>query len=222
MFAWVFTVLATPLAAHQEVAPVRKVVEEFLRVQTQGLPGQTAISAGSIDPQNNLTPCPALEAFMPPGGRPWGRIHVGVRCQTEGGWKIYVPASVSVSGTFLVTAKALAQGQLVNADDVMTRNGDLTQLPPGILSQTALAVGKTLALSVAAGQVLRSDMLKQSPLILQGQNVKLVSRGAGFQVAVDGRAINTAAEGQIAQARLASGQTLSGIARADGMIEIKY
>ena len=57
---------------------------------------------------------------------------------------------------------------------------------------------------------------------IQGQSVKLVSQGPGFKVSSDGRAINNALEGQIAQVRSASGQVISGVARAGGIIEVNY
>lgn len=62
-----------------------------------------------------------------------------------------------------------------------------------------------------------------APLVVQqGQTVKIMSRGSGFSVTSEGRAMNNAAEGQIAQARLANGQTVSGIARPGGIIEIGH
>jgi flagella basal body P-ring formation protein FlgA len=65
-------------------------------------------------------------------------------------------------------------------------------------------------------------MLQQSLVVQQGQSVKVVSRGAGFQVANEGKALNNAAAGQVAQVRLGSGQVVSGIARASGVVEINY
>ena len=56
--------------------------------------------------------------------------------------------------------------------------------------------------------------------MVQGQPVKVVSRGAGFQVANDGTALSTAGDGQPAQVRLANGQVLRGTARNGGVVEI--
>jgi flagella basal body P-ring formation protein FlgA len=50
----------------------------------------------------------------------------------------------------------------------------------------------------------------------------VVSRGPGFLVTAEGKAVANAADGQVAQARLTSGQTLSGIARSGGVVEIAY
>lgn len=214
--------LASGAQARQEPAEVKRVVEDFLRVQSRGLPGEASFTVGSIDPNNNLAPCPALEAFLPAGGRPWGRINVGVRCQLAGGWSIYVPAQVRVMGEYFVTARPLARGQAIAVADLARRRGDLAELPAGIVTEEAQAVGKTLNVSVQSGQILRSEILRAPPAVQQGQSVRVVSRGKGFQVATEGKALSNAADGQVVQVRTASGQTLSGIARTGGTVEVSY
>lgn len=208
--------------ARQDAVEVRRVVEDFLRMQSRGLPGEASFTVGTIDPNNNLAPCPALEAFLPAGGRPWGRINVGVRCLAEGGWSIYVPAQVRVVGDYFVTARPLARGQVIAAADLARRRGDLAELPAGVITEEAQAVGKTLNVSAQSGQILRSDILRAPPAVQQGQSVRIVSKGRGFQVAAEGKALANAADGQVVQVRTASGQTVSGIARQGGTVEVAH
>ncbi len=106
--------------------------------------------------------------------------------------------------------------------DVSVVQGDLTQFPTAVVSDLSDAVGKTLSASVGMGQALRADSLRVTPAILQGQTVKVVSQGPGFRVSAEGKAIANAAAGQLAHVRTASGQTVSGIARADGTVEINF
>ena len=214
--------LAVSSHARQEPAEVKRVIEEFLRVQSRGLPGEASFTVGAIDPNNNLAPCPALEASLPAGGRPWGRINVGVRCQVAGGWSIYVPAQVRVMGEDFVTARPLARGQAITAGDLARRKGDLAELPAGVVTEEAQAIGKTLNVGTQSGQILRTDTLRAPPAVQQGQSVRIVSKGKGFQVATEGKALNNAADGQVVQVRTASGQTLSGIARTGGTVEVTY
>jgi len=216
--------LATPLSAQarQEPAEVKKAIEEFLRVQTKGLPGQVSFTVNTIDPNNNLAPCPALEVFLPANARPWGRTNVGVRCQVEGSWSIYVSVQVKVISEYYVTAKPLSRGQLILQTDLAKRTGDLAELPAGVVTDGAQAIGRTLTIGMQSGQMLRSDNLLAQLAVQQNQNVKLISKGKGFQVASDGRALNNASDGQVVQVRSSSGQTLSGIARPGGVVEITY
>lgn len=214
--------LAGTALARQEPAEVKRAIAEFLQVQARGLPGEASFTVGSIDPDNHLAPCPALEAFLPAGSRPWGRINIGVRCQVEGGWSIYVPVQIKVMGEYLVSTRPLARGHTLAAGDLTRRQGDLAALPAGILTEEAQAIGKTINISIQSGHILRSDSLRAPLAVRQGQNVRLVSRGRGFEVAAEGKALNNAAAGEVVQVRTASGQSIAGIARSGGTVEITH
>lgn len=223
LLASLLAAVSLPAAARQEQAPVRKAIEDFLRIQTKGLPGQASFSVGSLETLANLAPCPAFEVSLPAGARAWGRTSVAVRCQAEAGWNIYVPVQIKVLGDYLVTARALTQGQVVGEADLATAHGDLAGLPAGILTEAAQALGKTAAQSVASGYPVRSEMLRQVLVVQQGQSVRLTSSGPGFQVTgAEGRALANAADGQVVQVRLGSGRVVSGIARPGGTVEVSF
>ena len=208
--------------ARQDTEAIRQTVEQFLRIQSAGLPGQVHISVGQVDSRTNLAACPAPEAFLPAGSRVWGKTTVGVRCAAPAPWTIYVGAKVQVIGEYVVTAAPLAQGQMVGPNDLSKLKGDLTTLPSGIITDPSQAVGRTVATSLGAGIPLRGDALRAQQAIQQGQTVRVVSNGPGFQVSAEAKALNNAAEGQVAQARTPSGQVVSGVARAGGVVEVTY
>lgn len=197
-------------------------LDHYLRVQTQGLPGKVSYSTSPLDQRTQLEACNAFEPFLPQGSRLWGKTTVGVRCLGPATWTVYVPVQVRISGTYLVTARQLTPGQLLNAADVLTQSGDLGTLPAGVLTDPAQAVGKTIRNGVAAGQPLRGDLLTAPWAVQQGQSVRLLSSGAGFTVSNEGKALNNATEGQIAQVRTSSGQVVSGVARSGGIVEVSY
>lgn len=217
-----FLLLAGDCLARQDPAPVRRAVEQFLKVETAGLPGQVSFTVGDLDPGNQLVPCAALEVSLPAGARAWGRTHVSVRCQSEGGWSVFVPVQVKVVADYLVVARPLALGQMITAGHLARRQGDLAALPAGILTEEQQAIGQVALQSVAAGRPLRADMVRQPLAVQQNQTVKVVSAGPGFQVANEGRALNQATAGQVVQVRLANGQVVSGIARGGGTVEIGF
>lgn len=204
-----------------QLAQIHKSVEALLRNQTAGLPGKVSFTLGAIDARLSLTPCPAMEAFIPPGARLWGNASVGVRCIGGNAWTIYVPVSVKILAGVVVAARALAQGQVIELPDMMVQESDLGQLPGAVVIDPVQALGRIATLSIAPGQPLRQDLLRSPPVIQQGQSVTLRSRGTGFQVSAEGKAVTSAAAGQIAQVRTPSGHTVSGIARLGGMVDIK-
>lgn len=222
LFAWLLVLLAGVAAAAQDPAPVGKAVEEYLRIQTKGLPGEVSFTFRGLDPGNQLASCGAFDVSLPPGARAWGRTNLTVRCLAQDGWSIFVPVQIHVVANYLVTAHPLVQGQTITRNDIAVRRGDLSDLPAGVITDERQAVGRTMAISIAAGHPLRVDMTREPIVVQQNQAVKVISRGPGFQVSNEGRALNSGAEGQVVQVRLADGQTVSGIARAGGVVEVGY
>lgn len=213
---------AADVSARQDPARVKQVVEEFLAVQVRGLPGEASYTIGNIVSDNRLVPCSTLVASMAAGAKSWGRTTVMVRCQEDKGWSIFVPVHIRVMTDYLVTATPLAQGQTIVAENLTRRRGDLSDLPAGILTEEAEAMGRTAALSIGAGRPLRSDMLRQPLVIQQNQTVKVISQGTGFQVTNEGRALTNGSNGQVVRVRLANGQMVTGIARPGGIVEVGF
>lgn len=217
-----FSIPMMDAGAYQDPALIKDTVDAFLRSQVRGLPGEVSYTIGGISAKNRLTPCTELEASLPAGAKSWGRTSVTVRCRAERGWTVFVPVHIRVVTDYLVTAAPLAQGQTITADDLARRRGDLSDLPTGVLTDEQEALGRSASYSIGAGRPLRADMLRQPIVILQNQTVKIVSKGSGFQVSNEGRALNKAQEGQIVQIRLPNGQIITGIARTGGVVEIAF
>jgi flagella basal body P-ring formation protein FlgA len=205
-----------------ETEPIQHAVEDFLRVQTKGFPGHVQYNIGPINSSGLPDGCRNFDVVMDAGARPWGRTHVNVHCTEGAAWRLYVPVEIHVVASYLVSARPLGRGQVLTAADIGLRQGDLSGLPPDVLTDAAQAIGQASSVSLPAGRPLRSDMLRQPLVIKQGQSVKAFSTGPGFQVAGEGRALNNATAGQVVQIRLASGQVISGIARTDGTAEVTY
>ncbi len=219
--AFLFFLISTSIGHAAETDLVVETAERYVRQQTQGLPGKVQIRIGTLD-VTRLPPCTAHEAFSPSGTRLSGKTHVGVRCLGPAIWSVLVPVQIAITGNYVTTGRPLAAGQTIAAGDLIVSTGDLTTMPTGILGDPQLAIGKTLRNSLGAGQPLRSDQLVAPLVIRQGQTVRVISTGPGFAVTSEGKAMNNATEGQIAQIRMASGQTVSGVAKADGSVEISF
>jgi flagella basal body P-ring formation protein FlgA len=209
-------------APHQDPVAIRKAVEQFLRMQTAGLPGEVSFEVGAVDPRLFLARCPAQEVFLPNGSRAWGKTTVGVRCEEPAHWTIYISATIHVVGDYIAAVTALTQGQMIGVHDVAVVHGDLTTLPPGVITDLSQAIGMTASRSLPPGLPLRQDALRSQQVVQQGQIVRLVSVGDGFRVSAEGRALTNATEGQMAQARTSSGQVVSGVAKIGGMLEVNY
>jgi flagella basal body P-ring formation protein FlgA len=196
----------------------RAVVQQFLKTQTAGLPGQARIRVTL--PGSALPACEALEAFLPNGASAWGRVSVGLRCPGERPWTRFVQAHVALEGRYLVAARALDAGRPLGAGDVAARTGDLTALPKSVLVDPAELKGMVTVNRVAAGAPLRREQLRGTVVIQQGQTVQVVAEGQGFTVSTEARALNRAEIGATVQAKTRDGRLVSGVAGEEGQVRL--
>jgi flagella basal body P-ring formation protein FlgA len=214
----------SPAAAggRQNLNALKGVVEQFLKTEASGMPGEVSVKVGAIDPRTAVAACPAPQAFLQPGARAWGKTTVGVRCTAPSNWTLFIQAQVSVQAEYVAAALPLAQGQPVEQGQLVLVKGDIAAMPAGIITDMGQAIGRTPTVSLAAGTPLRLDTLKSKPVVQANQAVRLVLNGNGFSVSADGKAIGTAGDGQIVQVRTPSGTVVSGTARTGGMVEVAF
>lgn len=215
------TMVSAAHAAQQGMAEIRQAADAYARQQTAHLTGQVSVTVGAIEAMQ-LAACAQLQAFMPLGAKLWGNSNIGVRCSQGADWTVYVPVTVRVQAPVVVAARPLPSGRQLVAEDLSLQMAELTQLPAGVISNQEDALGKVLSYGVVAGNPLRQDMLRAPILVRQGQSVRLVAQGAGFKVSSEGRALNNAAIGQQVQVKAQNGQTVSGIVKPDGTVEVRY
>jgi flagella basal body P-ring formation protein FlgA len=202
--------------------PALEAVEVFVRGELAARhSGRVSVRAGPLDARLRLPECANYQAYLPNNldvGRLAGNANVGLRCLAPTRWNIFVPVKIAIETDYLAAAVALPAGHILQETDLALRAGDLGSLPASVLTRPEQAIGKALKAALAPGQALRQELLILPIVIRPGQPVRLVFRGAGFSAANEGRALNQASEGQVAQARTASGTVVSGIAQADGTI----
>jgi flagella basal body P-ring formation protein FlgA len=203
-----------------ETAPIHRAIDKFLESQAKTLPGPTRYRIGSIAASGIAEGCRAISVSMSPGARPWGRTHVQARCTEGATWNLFVPVEIHVTADYLISARPLRAGQTITEADLARRRGDLAELPPNVLTDVAQALGQNASVALPAERPLRADMLRKPVVIRQGQSTRVISGGTGFQVASEGKALGNAIAGQVVQVRTASGQTLSGVAQADGTVRV--
>jgi len=203
----------------QDLAEIRKVALAFVQEKTLGMPGKVSVKMDDVDPRISFAPCSRLEAFLPAGASMLGKTSIGVRCNEKNGWSLFIAASITTTMNMLVSSKPLQQGQVIAADDFSIQSGEINQ--PGIVTDELQIVGKVIKYSIGAGQLLKQDMFRPPYVITQGESVQLISEGHGFKLRTEGRAMNNAAAGQPAQVKVPSGQVISGIAKSNGVVEVR-
>ena len=199
---------------------LRSLAVDFARAQTAALPGRVELQA-TVDERLRLPACGDPAAFLPAGARLWGRSTVGVRCTRPEAWTVLVTVQVRLLGPVVHTARSLPPGRPLEMADLAVREADLTQLPAGVLTTPAEALGRLPRSGIGPGLPLRADMLRGVPVVRAGQEVAVVYRSEGIVVQGSGRALADGALGDSLSVRAASGRTLRGRVTAPGEVEVK-
>jgi flagella basal body P-ring formation protein FlgA len=133
---------------------------------------------------------------------------------------VFLPVTIKIYGRALVAAAPLAAGSVVGPSDLIQAEVDLAEDPSSAVSDEQLAVGRTLARAVNAGQSLRQMHLKPRLWFAAGETVKVLALGTGFSAAGEGQALTPGVEGQPARVRTESGRVLTGLPVGERRMEM--
>lgn len=206
------------LAFGNEVAGQVKLLVE----REAGPASRVEVTVGTSNSRMQLAPCARMEPFIPNGTRLWGRATLGVRCVSGATWQAFLPVQIRVYGLAPVAARPLAVGESVTETDIRHEDVELSLYPPGSIADISQVGGKQLIRPVTAGQTLLANWFRARQVLAQGDTVRVVYAGPGFSVTSEGRALAHAVEGQAVRVAMESGRTVTGIARADRVVELGY
>ncbi|WP_378235068.1 flagellar basal body P-ring formation chaperone FlgA [Aquincola agrisoli] len=215
--------------AHAQQAPrgvdaalagqVRELAAAASRAAVPGM--RVEIGLGELDPRLRLAPCQQVQPYLPPGVRLWGKARIGLRClQGPTRWNVYLPITVQVFAQSLVATRALATGTTLEIGDLAPAEIDIAAEGSPAVREAGIALGRTLARPLAAGDGLHQRDLRARQWFAAGEVVRVVAQGSGYRVAGEALAMSAGIEGQSVRVRTDSGRILSGVAVAERQVEI--
>lgn len=170
-----------------------------------------------------LPPCTAPEPFLPPPGqRVHGRVAVGVRCAGEPRHVRYLQAEVRINGRYWVAARDLAAGEVVTADAVHERRGELSALPRDIVRTAEEVVGRQAQRQLAADTPLQTHQFRAVPLVERGQRVIVEARGERFHVRREGTALEPGGRGERVRVRFGKDEIVHAEVVDAGLLAIPF
>lgn len=181
--------------SHDEI---RSRAVQFLS-ELPGVDGDAKIKVNTLDARIKLPVCDELSFFFPSGSRQQGNVRLGARCMSPEVWSIYLDASVINPS---VDAYTGADGKII--------------YKLSALGGRQVTSGKSTDRS--GHQVLNSARVE--PAIVRGQTVKVIAKRNGFIISYEGKSLSTAMAGDIVQVRTISKRTITGVAQANGIIDI--
>ncbi|WP_101927714.1 MULTISPECIES: flagellar basal body P-ring formation chaperone FlgA [Luteimonas] len=194
------------------------VASPFQSVESIQAAAVAAVGAGdaeaTLDAALRMPACPqALEARRASAGT------VEVGCPDA--WRLYVPVRVRRSQTVLVLARGVAPGETITADLFIAEQRDTSRIAGAAVADPADAVGRAARRMLAAGSVLTANDLVAPRLVRRGDTIALVSRNAGVEVRMAGRALGDAgASERVSVENLSSRRVVQGVVGPSGDVVV--
>jgi len=227
---WIFGVCLAAAAAPalaadlQDIAQLEALAKSEAALQLPPLTVRQRLVAGPIDPHVQLDRCSLpVNPVVGPGGHMRDRILVELRCPGTPRWHIYVPVRVVGTTNVAIAAHAIVAGRVLSEQDVRVEQRDISELPPGYIDDSTVAIGLTVSRPISSGAVITNQFLVAAKAIQRGQMVTLVADTGGLSVRMAGRALSDGLVNQRVRVQnLSSGKIVEGIARSEQVVEIIF
>lgn len=207
----------------QSHAAIRGTAHTFLMAFAEDQhEGRSEIKLGQLDPRLKLKTCNrALQAFMPPGGRVTGNTTIGVRCDDETGWNIYIPARIDVFGRVLIARQPLSRGSILQDTDVELVERNLANLPYGYYTDSQPLSGMLAKRTIAAATVITPGMVQAPNLIKRGERVTVIAETGSLKIRTVGKALSDGKSGDLIRVESeASKRVVDGIVVSRGVVKV--
>ncbi len=233
MSGWLVKGLAIPLVLsvslsiaatnHQSLASIRDVVEQFVADEL-GAGEDVKAVLGHLDTRLRLHQCAKpLTAFWPNGSSSVGRGVVGVKCEADKPWKMYVQVNLHVFKNVAVIKHPKIRGEVLFNEDIAYKRMDISRLGDRFLIDVEPILGYELKRSVNPGTVLHSRLFAVPKIIKRGERVVILAQAGGIEVKMNGRALSDGVRGSVIKVKnLSSSRVVEGEVIGKGTVKIRF
>ncbi|HEF4763067.1 TPA: flagellar basal body P-ring formation protein FlgA [Pseudomonas putida] len=195
-------------------------VEDYLA--TSQTEGRYEIQVNQLDPRLRMPMCDKeLTASLESPAKPLGRVTVKVRCEGSSPWTVFVPAQVRLFRDVVTTSRPLRRAGIVEPEDVILRERDISAINQGYLTSLDQAIGQRLTRPMVADQVITLVHLEQAEVIRKGDQVVITARSGTLSVRMPGEALaNGGMSEQIRVKNLNSQRVIKAQVTAPGQVEV--
>lgn len=229
-FGWLLLLIGFAIhpqlrAEVQSHESIKAVAEEHIltRLQGQELASPPRIVFAELDPRLKLRQCESpLATYDPPSPRDLGRISIGVRCNDNPGWSLYVNAMVAADIPVVISKNPLSRNQVLSAEDIDVQVMASERLFGGYLQDRDQVIGRKMRRDLNPGQPLSTAMLLMPKAVRFGSLVTLISKSGSFEVRMQGKALGTGGIGEsVTVENTKSKRKISGVILGQNLVEVR-
>ncbi len=204
---------------------VRSTAKAFLLSQAnsnlnEGM--EIEITTSRLDPRLKLRQCQLpLEPFLPPGASLSGNTTIGIRCNDNKPWSLYVSAKITKYADVYVSTRYLPRGTKLKKSDITLKRNNISNTSIGYITDINHIVGKILRRPLPHNKIVPPNALDAPMLVKRGQKVTIIAQHTGVQVHVKGKALKNGSEGDLIRVQnLSSKRIIEGTVMSAGVVGV--
>lgn len=197
---------------------VKETIEQNLKTSAE-----YEINVLPLDNQLRLAECTQpLEVFKSTEIVKAGRATLGIRCNAEKKWSIFVSAIIKVYENVIVLTRAVQRGDVITAQHLATEKRDVSKYRGDFLTEAGQVENKQAARNLPAGTVLGAKSLVEPPMVRRKDKVTITSAQPGFAIQMSGIAMMDGAKGQLIRVKNeSSGRIIGAVVVEPGLVQAK-
>ncbi len=184
---------------------------------------EVEVTTSRLDPRLRLRQCEvALEPFLPAGANLSGNTSVGIRCQDNKPWALYVSAKIIKYADIYIATRFLPRGEQLKQGDFALEKHDISNRSIGYITDIKAIEGKILRRPLRHNSIIPPNALTEAMLIKRGDRVTILAQNTGVKVHMKGKALKNGAKGQIIRVRnLSSKRIIEGKVLSEGVVGVR-
>ncbi len=191
--------LAGKLQPHEEI---RAAAAEFVRSQIPQDINIKQITAGKIDSRIRFKLCSqALETHSTMKKSIAKSWTIGVRCNDDLPWSIYIPVKAELTRKMLVSTTTITRGELISADKVTLAEQAISHQNKKHFSDLSNVIGREARRTINPNRVINSSMLQQALLVRKKEAVLIYAQNKNIRVSMRGTALKNGRHNEMIKVR---------------------
>ena len=180
----------------------------------------------SVIPLDSLLKLPEctepLEAFTTTDLIKAGRTSIGVRCNAEKKWSIFISAVIKIYETVIVLSRPVQRGEIITRQHLAIEKRDVSKLRGDFINQAEQIENKQAARQMPAGTVLGLKSFIEPRLIKRGDKIIISAIQPGFTIRMNGAAMMDGTKGQLIRIKNEnSGRIINATVIEAGLVTVK-
>lgn len=181
------------------------------------------VSVLPLDSQLKLPECTKpLEVFRATDLIKAGRASIGVRCNAEKKWSIFVSAIIKAYESVIVLTQPIQRGEIFTRQHLNIEKRDISKVRGDFITQVEQVENKQAARNMPAGAILGLRSFSEPPLIKRNDKIVISSVQSGFSIRMGGISMMDGVKGQVIKVKNEnSGRIISAIVIEPGLVLVK-